>query len=158
MRRPALLLAAIGVVAVVFLVTCGGPTPPQEEPFWTPTSHAIQQALLEGFKTVSLKNCTFKRVGSANDGGYLMCENLMKDVKAAYSYGIDLEDNWGCEVSKEGRSDLHQYDCFTTARPTCGSRFEFHEECMGPRREPRRSAVRHVAGQIARIATRRPRS
>jgi hypothetical protein len=144
-------LAAIGVIAVAFLVTCGGRTPPQEEPFWTPTSHAIQQALLDELKTVSLKNCTLKRYGSAHDGGYLMCENLLKDVTAAYSYGIDLEDNWGCDVSRELGVTVHQYDCFTNERPACGSGFMFHDECVGPRRETiGGQPFDTVAGQIAR--------
>lgn len=152
MRRPAILLAGIGVVVVAaFMLTREGRTPPQEEPFWTPTSHAVQQALLDELKTVSLKNCTLKRYGSPHDGGYLMCGNLLKDVTAAYSYGIDLEDNWGCDVSKELGVIVHQYDCFTNERPTCGGGFMFHDECVGPRQETiDGQPFDTVAGQITR--------
>jgi hypothetical protein len=134
-RRPEFLLIGIGVVVAAFMVTRGR-TPTEEEPLWPPTPHAVQQALLDELKPVSLKNCTLKRYGSPHDGGYLMCANLLKDVKAAYSYGIDFEDNWGCDVSREFGMSVHQYDCFTNERPACsGGRFVFHDECVGPRRE-----------------------
>jgi hypothetical protein len=151
-RRPELLLAGIGIVVVAaFMLTRDGGTPPEEEPFWTPTSIAVQQALLDELKTVSLKNCTLKRYGSPHDGGYLMCENLLKDVTAAYSYGIDLEDNWGCDVSKELGVIVHQYDCFTNERPACGGGFVFHDECVGPRQETLNGQpFDTLAAQIAR--------
>jgi hypothetical protein len=31
-----------------------------------------------------LKNCALKRFGSANDGGYLMCENLIEPLDTGY--------------------------------------------------------------------------
>jgi hypothetical protein len=97
---------------------------------------AIREALLKEIQPVALKNCTLKRYGSTNDGGYLMCANLTRDVQSAYSYGIDREDNWGCEVSRELAVPVHQYDCFTEHRPTCpGVKFFFHDECVGPRKE-----------------------
>jgi hypothetical protein len=97
-----------------------------------PPRAAVRQALLDELTTVTLENCTLRRYGSANDGGYLMCENLLKGVEIAYSYGIDTEDNWGCEVSKELGVAVHQYDCFTPHRPVCkGGRFVFHDECVG---------------------------
>jgi hypothetical protein len=75
-----------------------------------------------------------RRYGGSNDGGYLMCENLTGDAAAAYSYGIDTEDNWGCDVSRQRGVVVHQYDCFTPHRPVCdGGRFMFHADCVGPR-------------------------
>ena len=81
-----------------------------------------------------------------------MCENLLTDVSAAYSYGIDLEDNWGCDVSRELGVTVHQYDCFTEARPACGKGgFIFHDECVGPRQERLGGQpFDTLAGQIAR--------
>jgi hypothetical protein len=138
-RRPVLLLAGIGVVVVAAVMLTrqeSTPTPAKEEPYWLPTTPAVQKALLDELQTVSLKNCTLKRYGSPHDGGYLMCENLLKDVTAAYSYGIDREDNWGCDVSRELSIVVHQYDCFTNERPACGGGgFMFHDECVGPRKE-----------------------
>jgi hypothetical protein len=154
LRRPEFVLAGIGVVVVAaFMLTreTPAPTPPKEEPYWPPTSRAVQQALLDELETVSLKNCTLKRYGSPNDGGYLMCETLLKDVASAYSYGIDREDNWGCEVSRELGVGVHQYDCFTNERPACGTGFIFHDECVGPRRETLDGQpFDTLAGQIAR--------
>src|SRR5687767_9906901 len=79
-------------------------------------ARAVREALFDELKTVTLKNCTLKRYGSAHDGGYLMCENLMDGVQSAYSYGIDSEDNWGCDVSTQLNIAVHQYDCFTSHR------------------------------------------
>jgi hypothetical protein len=75
-----------------------------------------------------------KRFGSANDGGYLMCENLIEPIDTAYSYGVGINDDWGCDVSQRYHVSVQQYDCFDSARPTCsGGRFVFHNECVGNR-------------------------
>src|SRR5262249_8813044 len=47
----------------------------------------LRETILAELQPVVLKNCTFKRFGSANDGGYVMCENLIEPLQAAYSYG-----------------------------------------------------------------------
>ena len=92
----------------------------------------IRKQLFSELKTVILGNCTLKRFGEAEDGGYLMCENLMKDVRSAYSYGIGGKDKWGCDVSKKYNLIVHQYDCFNLRRPVCAKgKFIFHEECVG---------------------------
>jgi hypothetical protein len=89
--------------------------------------------LLAELQPVVLKNCTLKRFGSANDGGYLLCENLSEGIQSAYSYGIGPNDDLGCDVSKRYDVPVHQYDCFDPARPKCeGGSFVFHDECIGP--------------------------
>jgi len=94
----------------------------------------LREEILAELQPVALKNCTFKRFGSANDGGYLMCENLIEPLDAAYSYGVGRNDDWGCEVSRRYHVPVHQYDCFDPARPTCeDGTFEFHDECVGNR-------------------------
>ena len=55
----------------------------------------LREAILAELQPVTLKNCTLKRFGSANDGGYLMCDNLIEPVNAAYSYGVGRNDDWG---------------------------------------------------------------
>ena len=100
----------------------------------------LREAILAELQLVALKNCTLKRFGSANDGGYLMCENLIEPVDAAYSYGVGRNDDWGCEVSRRYHIPVHQYDCFDPARPTCsGGTFLFHNECVGDRTGDRKS-------------------
>jgi hypothetical protein len=92
----------------------------------------LREAILAELQPVALKNCTLKRFGSANDGGYLMCENLIEPLDAAYSYGVGRNDDWGCEMSRRYHVPVHQYDCFDPARPTCnGGTFVFHDECVG---------------------------
>src|ERR1043166_1379829 len=48
-----------------------------------------RQRLFDAVQPVNVTNCTLARVGNAHDGGYLVCENLLGNVKTAYSYGID---------------------------------------------------------------------
>jgi hypothetical protein len=101
-----------------------------------PTARQIRQMLLKELQPVALKNCTLERFGSANDGGYLMCGNLLGNVQSAYSYGVGADDNWGCQVSRRLGVAVHRYDCFDPAQPDCpGGRPEFHDECIGPRTE-----------------------
>jgi hypothetical protein len=100
------------------------------------TERRVRQALLEELRPVALKNCTLSRFGSPNDGGYLMCENLIDGLEAGYSYGVGPNDEWGCDVSTRFRVPIHQYDCFDPTRPVCTTGdFVFHDECIGSRKE-----------------------
>jgi hypothetical protein len=104
------------------------------------SARKFRKAILAELQPVALKNCTLKRFGSANDGGYLMCENLIEPLDAAYSYGVGRNDDWGCEMSRRYHVPVHQYDCFDPARPTCnGGTFVFHNECVGDREGDRES-------------------
>ena len=104
------------------------------------TARKLREAIFAELQPVVLKNCTLKRFGSANDGGYLMCENLIEPLDGAYSYGVGRNDDWGCEVSRRYHVPVHQYDCFDPARPTCnGGTFVFHNECVGDRAGDRSS-------------------
>lgn len=95
-----------------------------------------RDALWDELRPVSLKNCNLKRVGSKNDGGYLMCDNLIDGAETLYSYGISDEDNWGCELATRLKVPVHQYDCFTPHTPECATgKFDLHRECVGPRTE-----------------------
>jgi len=110
-----------------------------------------RQALFDELRPVTLANCSFKRFGSQNDGGYVMCENLV-EVETAYSYGIGGNDDWGCEVSQTYGVPVHQYDCFAPPALTCvGGRFVPHDECVGPKIETVEGRVFDTIGnQIAR--------
>ena len=100
----------------------------------------LREAILAELQPVVLHNCALKRFGSANDGGYLMCENLIEQLDAAYSYGVGSNDDWGCEVSRRYHVPVHEYDCFDPARPTCnGGTLIFHNECIGDRTGERAS-------------------
>ena len=95
-----------------------------------------RRSLAEHLHPVALKNCNLVRVGSKYDGGYLMCDNLLGGAVSAYSYGIDTEDNWGCQLATKLGVPIHQYDCFTPFRPTCaGGKFDYHDECIGDKAE-----------------------
>jgi hypothetical protein len=101
-----------------------------------PTARQLRQQLLVELQPVTLENCTLRRFGGPNDGGYLMCHNLMGRVESAYSYGIGPADDWGCDISQRYGLTVHQYDCFIPPSVTCpNGRAVFHDECIGPRRE-----------------------
>ena len=95
----------------------------------------IRVALYEAFTPVRITNCTLQRFGSDNDGGYLMCGNMMAAAQSGYSYGIDGTDDWGCEITEATGIPIHQYDCYNTTVPECGrGPTMFHAECVGPER------------------------
>jgi len=123
---------ALALVGLAVMSVAAWHAPPVQRAMSRPT----RVALLAELQPVVLKNCTLKRFGSANDGGYLLCDNLSEAVQSAYSYGIGPNDEFGCDVSKRYRVPVHQYDCFDPGRPTCeGGVFVFHKECIGPRAE-----------------------
>jgi hypothetical protein len=92
----------------------------------------LRPALFEALQPVALANCQLQRFGETNDGGYLMCANLLGSVQSGYSYGISGYDKWGCDVSVKLKVPLHQYDCFDTTQPACpAGNTHFHAECVG---------------------------
>jgi len=114
---------------------------------------AVRAALLAELQPVRLTNCTLKRFGGANDGGYLMCENLIPGVESAYSYGIGGSDAWGCDVSTQYDVAVHQYDCFDVRSVSCdGGRLVRHDACIGPeaKRDEEWRVFDTLANQIAR--------
>lgn len=137
MSRAAVLAAvlAVGAAVAIGFVTMRpeSPPPPAPEerapvPAGTP---AIRQALFAELQPVTVANCELIRLGEQHDGGYLMCGNLLS-AGAAYSYGINGYDKWGCDVSLKLRAPVHQYDCFNLDRPPCaGGNTIFHGQCIG---------------------------
>jgi hypothetical protein len=92
----------------------------------------IIRSLFEMLQPVALANCQLERFGEANDGGYLMCGNLLADIQSSYSYGISGYDKWGCDISSKFGVPVHQYDCFNPTRPACSDgKTVFHTECVG---------------------------
>jgi hypothetical protein len=90
--------------------------------------------LLRELQPVRLSNCTLERFGEAADGGYLMCGNLLRHSQAAYSYGINGYDGWGCAMAAWLASTTHQYDCFNLEEPVCtAGRTRFHPLCVAGR-------------------------
>jgi hypothetical protein len=95
----------------------------------------LRQALFAELQPVAFANCELKRFGEANDGGYVLCANLLGAVQAGYSYGISGYDGWGCQVSRQLKIRVHQYDCFDLHEPVCpGGATTFHSECVAGKR------------------------
>lgn len=100
-------------------------------PVRIPDAAQVREALFAELQPVTLTNCTIKRFGERHDGGYLLCANLLKNVKAGYSYGISGYDGWGCAISRTLKVQVHEYDCFNLQQPACrGGETVFHEECV----------------------------
>jgi hypothetical protein len=93
---------------------------------------SVRERLFQELQPVALENCELQRFGEVNDGGYLLCGNLLAEVRAAYSYGISGYDEWGCDLSRGLSVPVHRYDCFDTRNPACpGGKAVFHAECVG---------------------------
>jgi hypothetical protein len=91
----------------------------------------LRQRLFAELQPVALSNCDLKRYGEINDGGYVLCGNLLDGVRSGYSYGISGYDGWGCQVSRERKIKVHEYDCFNLNVPQCsGGATIFHAECV----------------------------
>ena len=120
--------------AVIFGVTAGFSLT-RYTVVWGSTGTAESRAALFALlQPVALSNCQLERFGEPNDGGYLMCANLLEDVQAGYSYGISGYDKWGCDISTKRHVPVHQYDCFNLTVPACPTgRTTFHSECVGSR-------------------------
>lgn len=134
-RRAVLLASGLLLIAAVAALGVRYVRAIRPEPV-APDIARYRQDLFDMLRPVRVANCRLQRFGEANDGGYLMCGNLLEDVEAGYSYGIDGYDKWGCDISTAHRIPVHQYDCFNTERPACpaGSTI-FHEACVGGRPE-----------------------
>ena len=90
-----------------------------------------RRLLFDLLQPVALANCRLERFGEPNDGGYLMCGNLLTAVESGYSYGISGYDKWGCDISSTLRVPVHQSDCFNLTEPACpGGKTVFHPECV----------------------------
>jgi hypothetical protein len=98
---------------------------------WASRQDDVRRVLFDMLQPVALANCDLQRFGEPNDGGYLLCGNLLRDVQAGYSYGISGYDQWGCDVATKLAVRVHQYDCFDTRQPACpGGDTLFHAECI----------------------------
>ena len=126
LRSSALVVFVIAVAGLAMLPTLDA----------KPTARQVREELFDELRPVVLQNCTLERFGSANDGGYLMCGNLLGGVRSAYSYGIGPRDDWGCSISDRLGIPVHQYDCFSPPEAACANGLSvFHDECVGAKRE-----------------------
>ena len=118
----------------------------------------LRQSLFAELQPVALANCELKRFGEANDGGYVLCANLLGAVQAGYSYGISGYDGWGCQVSRQLKIRVHQYDCFDLHEPVCpGGATTFHAECVAgkPSTDEKGRPFETLENQIAKTGNAR---
>src|SRR5580658_6748954 len=101
-------LAAAGVTILVATLGVVG-RKPAVNAYRAHRFAAQRRAYFEMLQPVALTNCELERFGEPNDGGYLMCGNLLGRVQSGYSYGISGYDGWGCDISTKFRVTVHQY-------------------------------------------------
>jgi hypothetical protein len=136
MNAQLALTVAIVVLPTLAAMSSGQPTVEELLKMIRATDRQQRETLFELLQPVVLSNCELERFGERNDGGYLMCANLLGQVEAGYSYGIANYDQWGCDISKRLGVTLHQYDCFDTRQPACpGGNTVFHAECVADTRK-----------------------
>ena len=105
-RRPSIRITFVVIaVAAAAIVVTG-------EIVRSAAARKLREVIIAELQPVALKNCTLKRFGSANDGGYLMCENLIEPLDTGYWYGVGPNDDWACDVSRRYHVPVHEYDCF----------------------------------------------
>jgi hypothetical protein len=135
-RSRPLALIGVGLMVIGGALAAWGRWQMPQAPALTDDIRRIRAELVEELRPVSLSNCEWVRVGSANDGGYPMCGNLLAGIQTAYSYGIGGDDAWGCQISAKYKVPVHQYDCFNPTSPPCkGADPRLNVECVGPRAE-----------------------
>jgi hypothetical protein len=121
-------LTSAAVFCTVTFAPIGGDAQPPQN---AARRAIIRKTLFAELRPVKLSNCKLERYGERNDGGYLLCANLLGGVQAGYSYGISGYDGWGCDVSRKLKVRVHQYDCFDHRQPSCpGGATMFHAECV----------------------------
>src|SRR5262245_7629246 len=98
LARSLVLVVVVALLASGYLLYARRPAAPKRTVVST-VDHT-RQTLFQEIQPVALKNCDLQRFGEANDGGYLMCANLLDSVGSGYSYGISGYDGWGCDVSQ----------------------------------------------------------
>jgi hypothetical protein len=131
------LLLAVTALVVASLAWTASQVPSASSinlPADLPEPQRSRIALFRALQPVRLANCTLERFGEDDDGGYLMCGNLLRYTQVAYSYGISGYDGWGCEMAARLASTTHQYDCFNLSEPACSTgRTVFHPLCVAGR-------------------------
>ena len=79
-------------------------------------------------------DCELVRVGSDNDGGYVMA-NRFFDGGIAYSFGIGNDVSWDMSMASKGY-EIYMYDHTIEGLPHDNSRFHFNKMGISNKREP----------------------
>lgn len=88
----------------------------------------VQKEINRFHELLNLKNvkgCDFVRVGAANDGGYVMLNDLPGGI--AYSFGINDDVSWDDDMASRGY-EVYMYDHTIDALPHVRKAFHFFKE------------------------------
>jgi hypothetical protein len=101
--------------------------------FATAGSFEIQRRTLEVMrllKPYKAKNHQKARFGSANDGGYIMIDDL-SDINAAFSFGIEQNASWDVSIADRG-VPVYQFDHTIEAPPVMRNDLIFAKKRIMP--------------------------
>lgn len=86
------------------------------------------QAILRLLTPQDVDGVGFKRVGGANDGGYVMLDDITASTTPiAYSIGINRDVTWDTDIAAQG-IDVFMYDHTIDALPSSNPRFHFRRQ------------------------------
>lgn len=76
-------------------------------------------------------NVTLKRIGSLNDGGYIMINEHINTLTPAYSFGVGRNISWETQMSKDYDSQIHMYDHTVDSHNSNDPNLIFHKVGIG---------------------------
>jgi hypothetical protein len=79
---------------------------------------------------VQAVSCGKTRIGGANDGGYVMANDLERN-SIAYSIGVGPQVQWDIEMANRGL-EIHQYDHTVPGLPSEHPNFHYNKLGIGP--------------------------
>jgi hypothetical protein len=95
-----------------------------------PIGQADLLALLSHLRPHRAENVPKARFGSANDGGYVLLDDLSRPVRAL-SFGVEANDDWELALAHRG-IEVGQYDDSIDAAPSSHQNLQFHRLRIAP--------------------------
>lgn len=89
------------------------------------------KSLLHSFKVCPF--CLrFKRLGEANDGGYLTCMDGLVNgsIRAVYSMGVERHDKFSLDAYELFKTPVNQFDCTVQGPAQVCPSCHFHQVCI----------------------------
>ena len=94
----------------------------RRQPAFLELARMYQPCRVQGFEKI--------RVGSSNDGGYVMLDDF-RGIEAGLSYGVETNADWDVEMVSRGLR-IHQYDHTIEAAPVEHERITWHRKMISP--------------------------
>lgn len=77
------------------------------------------------------KNVRMKRIGSSNDGGYIMIDDFITHHGNSYSFGVGRNTSWERHISKDYNNKIYMYDHTVNGHNSSDKNFIFKKIGIG---------------------------